>query len=55
MLFSHNHLVVTVALVVASVKSSNNEPLVIETTNGKVGGLRQRTATGKLPQIMSKV
>ena len=47
MFLSHRHLVVTVALVMASVKSSNNEPLVIETTNGKVAGLRQLAANGK--------
>ena len=47
-LSKHHHLVVTVALLMAmAVKSSNNEPLVIETTSGKVGGQRKTAANGK--------
>ena len=43
-----HRLVVTVTfLMVTVVRSSNNEPLVIETKTGKVEGLRQRAANGK--------
>lgn len=40
-------LVVSMALLMASVRSSNNEPMVIETKAGKVEGLRQKAANGQ--------
>lgn len=41
-------LMVSVGLLMASlVRSSNNEPLVIETSGGKVQGLRQKAANGQ--------
>lgn len=40
-------LVVSLALLMVSVRSSNNEPMVIETKAGKVEGLRQKAANGQ--------
>ena len=42
-----HYLLINVVLLIVTVKSSNNEPLAIETKSGKIEGRRQVAANGK--------